>query len=110
MGNYHSNMNARICVVLTASLEKSSKGSMNEKSVVSQICSPRESKDGTCLGQLTLPSSWWPPFTKQANFATGSEPFLKQPKVLVDVKYSVFETRGTCDHGINDRVTIYAAP
>ena len=80
---------------------------------VSQICDlRREAKDGTCLGQLTLPSSWWMPFTQQrlhkrppvssaqksASAGGIGQPeadlgIMKQPKVFVDVKYSVFETR-----------------
>ena len=76
---------------------------------VSQVCAfRREVKDGTCLGQLTLPSSWWMPFTQQlqkrpqseAGKEGGGHPeaaeadqgMMKQPKVFVDVKYSVFET------------------
>ena len=73
---------------------------------VSQVCAfRREVKDGTCLGQLTLPSSWWMPFTQQLQKQPQSEAgnegdhpevdqgIMKQPKVFVDVKYSVFETR-----------------
>ena len=75
---------------------------------VSQVCAfRREVKDGTCLGQLTLPSSWWMPFTQQLQKKPSSmeagndgghpeaevdQGIMKHPKVFVDVKYSVFET------------------
>ena len=87
---------------------------------VSQVCAfRREVKDGTCLGQLTLPSSWWMPFTQQLqkrpqNSEVGIEAgledvvdqgIMKQPKVFVDVKYSVFETRaGASCHQDQGRV------
>ena len=62
---------------------------------MSQICGlRREEKDGTCLGQLTFPSSWWPSMMRQnrQKYDT-SKAEMKQPKTLVDVKYSVFESR-----------------
>ena len=120
-GNYHHiGHNARICIVLTASLEENNnkrKNNNNNKQKqgpnVSQICSFEEGdesrQDGTCLSQLTLPSHWWPSFTmSQAETEMSfdgsgkfesSGKFVKQPKVMVNVKYSVFETRaGTpCD-------------
>ena len=81
--------------------------------IVSQTCSLKDGKDGpTCLGQLTLPSSWWPSVTpilkkrpegqektKTLNKNTAAaDAKFKQPKVLVEVKYSVFETREqSCD-------------
>ena len=56
----------------------------------SQICSLKESgKEGTCLGQLTLPSSWWPSFTPKD--------LIKQPKIRINVKYSVFESPMGCE-------------
>ena len=76
--------------------------------IVSQTCSLKDGKDGpTCLGQLTLPSSWWPSVTpilkkrpeetKTLNKNTADAK-TKQPKVLVEVKYSVYETREqSCD-------------
>ena len=73
---------------------------------VTSICSLKDEKDGTCLGQLTLPSSWWPSVTpnlrKEAvaslDASSNVEAKIKQPKVLVEVKYSVYETRGnSCD-------------
>ena len=138
--NYHNiGHNSQICIVLTASMEASGSGGSHRKKdkrpkpsnsakqggsgrrgrqnrlSVSQICAfRREVKDGTCLGQLTLPSSWWMPFTQQLQkrpkkgrgqpSATGGDSgpeansaadqgIMKQPKVFVDVKYSVFETR-----------------
>ena len=130
--NYHNiGHNAQICIVMTASMETNSGNSRKKKDYkrpkpafgsakakqsrmrmsVSQICDlRREAKDGTCLGQLTLPSSWWMPFTQQrlqkrppksasASYSTVQPEapadlgIMKQPKVFVDVKYSVFETR-----------------
>ena len=136
--NYHNiGHNAQICIVMTASMETNSGNSRKKKDYkrpkpafgsakakqsrmrmsVSQICDlRREAKDGTCLGQLTLPSSWWMPFTQQrlqkrppksasASYSTVQPEapadlgIMKQPKVFVDVKYSVFETRAgaPCD-------------
>ncbi len=70
------------------------------KSSVSQICDlGQQDKDGTCLAQLTLPSGWWPAFTRQNKGQSDREKdetfftLVKQPKVLVDVKYSVFEMK-----------------
>ena len=131
--NYHNiGHNAQICIVMTASMKTNSGNSRKKKDYkrpkpvfgsakakqsriqrmsVSQICDlRREAKDGTCLGQLTLPSSWWLPFTQQrlqkrplksasASYSTVQPEapadlgIMKQPKVFVDVKYSVFETR-----------------
>ena len=136
--NYHNiGHNAQICIVMTASMKTNSGNSRKKKDYkrpkpvfgsakakqsrmrmsVSQICDlRREAKDGTCLGQLTLPSSWWLPFTQQrlqkrplksasASYSTVQPEapadlgIMKQPKVFVDVKYSVFETRAgaPCD-------------
>merc|ERR1712223_698790 len=92
--NYHNiGHNAQICIVLTASMEANNGNGRNKKNIkttllkdkrpgpkttssafkrgqkrmsVSQVCAfRREVKDGTCLGQLTLPSSWWMPSTQQ---------------------------------------------
>ena len=40
---------------------------------------------GTCLGELTLPSSWWPAFVTSGKKA-------KHPKVNVVATYRVYET------------------
>ena len=88
-GNHHNvvgqqHHNSQICIQLTASLLQEN----NEER--SQICSLKESgKEGTCLGQLTLPSSWWPSFTPKD--------LVKQPKIRINVKYSVFETPMGCE-------------
>ena len=98
LGNHHNVVGGhrKICILLTASI-KAKKHRQILSPIVSNTCSLKDSnKDGTCLGQLTLPSSWWPSVTpmlkKRPNQETvSSETKFKQPKVLVDVKYSVFE-------------------
>ena len=95
-GNYHNiGHNARICMVLTASTSEKDK-KRRKRSVMCSL--RREEKEGTCLAQLTLPSSWWPSFTKKGSSeeAKGHD-LVKLPKILVDVKYSAFETlSGSC--------------
>ena len=107
VGGHH-----KICILLTAT-KKAGKFKYQQQQqdfkspTVSNICSPKDNSkkdDGTCLGQLTLPSSWWPSVTPmlkkkkrrensniQDETLTTETAKFKQPKVLVDVKYSVFE-------------------
>ena len=59
-------------------------------------------RDGTCLGQITLPASWWPPLVGNANTwkhdddnslgKSFKKATTKQPKVNVKVSYLVYET------------------
>jgi len=60
-----------VCIVLTASLGNRT---------IEGLCSP-SGKDGTCLGEVTIPSGWWPPITH--NKAT------KQPPIVTRVHYYV---------------------
>ena len=55
---------------------------------VSGVCSP-ESKDGTCLGQVTVPAQWWPSIT-----AHGAP--RKMPRIMSSVYYSVRTVSGDC--------------
>ena len=92
--NYHNiGHNALICMVLTASTAEKDKKDRRKRSVMCSL--RREEKDGTCLAQLTLPSGWWPSFTQKGQKADKETQAAKHPKVLVDVKYSAFETTGT---------------
>ena len=114
LGNHHNVVGGhhKICILLTAT-KKAGKFKYQQQQqdfkspTVSNICSPKDNSkkdDGTCLGQLTLPSSWWPSVTPmlkkkkrrensniQDETLTTETAKFKQPKVLVDVKYSVFE-------------------
>ena len=89
-----------ICVQLLATQDSGHRNSRNDFSSTSNLntrtatCSSN-GKDGTCLGQITLPASWWPPLvgrldkTSESSFA---KPAPKQPKVNVKVSYLVYET------------------
>ena len=92
-----------ICVQLLATQDSGYKNSRNDFSSFSSktvrntrtaTCSSN-GKDGTCLGQITLPASWWPPLvgridkTSESSFA---KPAPKQPKVNIKVSYLVYET------------------
>eukprot|EP00092_Neocalanus_flemingeri_P018939 GFUD01020515.1.p1 GENE.GFUD01020515.1~~GFUD01020515.1.p1 ORF type:complete len:1459 (-),score=271.45 GFUD01020515.1:1899-6275(-) len=80
-----------VCIVLSAVL--------NNKTVEG-VCSP-SGKDGTCLGQITIPSGWWPPLTAENGKLT------KHPKIVTQVFYSVqFKKDGECTLGPSDQVTI----
>ena len=89
-----------ICVQLLATQDSGYKNSRSDFSSKTNIntrtatCSSN-GKDGTCLGQITLPASWWPPLigridkTSESSF---SKPAPKQPKVNIKVSYLVYET------------------
>ena len=68
-----------VCILLTATLGNRS---------VSGVCSPG-GREGTCLGELTVPAGWWP------GLATAST--AKHPKIVAVVTYSVaMARRGEC--------------
>jgi transmembrane protein 132 len=80
-----------VCIVLSAVLN-------NE--TVEGVCSP-SGRDGTCLGQITIPSGWWPPLTAE------NGKLLKHPKIVTQVFYSVqFKKDGECTLGPSDQVTV----
>ncbi len=85
-------------------------------------CSPggRRGAGATCLGELPLPASWWPPLIgggggEAANVISDHDAksgkskkqkgssSAKQSKVAVSVSYSVFEARRGRDCGDYDR-------
>jgi transmembrane protein 132 len=71
-----------VCILLTAALGNRS---------VSTACAPG-GRDGSCLGQLTLPAGWWPGLATTANQAG-----TKQPKIVALVSYRVtVGRRGEC--------------
>ena len=101
-----------ICVQLLATLDSGNKnnnkhdfafGSKTNEHTRSATCTSN-GRDGTCLGQITLPASWWPSLVGISEGSKGgssktssSKASLKQPKVNVRVSYLVYETRGqTC--------------
>ena len=68
---------------------------------MSSECSPG-GRDGTCLGEVTVPSGWWPGL---ATTALGSA--TKHPKIVVGVTYSVMVgRRGECGVGVTGSVTV----
>ena len=75
----------RICVRVSAHFSPTES--------TSSVCSP-DPRDGTCLGQTALPSSWWPSI-----IAVEDSKKSKQPKISVKVTYSVFEIKrdSLCD-------------
>lgn len=80
-----------VCIVLSAVL--------NNKTVEG-VCSP-SGKDGTCLGEITIPSGWWP------SLAAENGKLTKHPKIVTQVFYSVqFKKNGECTVGPSDQVTI----
>lgn len=88
--NSHESGAGTICVLLTASVVgKPFIGNLSN--TISTTCSP-DGREGTCLGQLTLPSSWWPSLAQTSS--TDAKSTVKQPKVNVKASYSVHETRG----------------
>lgn len=74
----------RLCVRLSAHLYGA-----NRNELVSSHCSP-SGTEGTCLGEVTLPSSWWPSLTGMVSDEGGK---AKQPKLSVKVTYTVFEAQ-----------------
>jgi hypothetical protein len=52
-----------------------------------------DGREGTCLGQLTLPALWWPSMTHSGAVGTDLTK-AKQPKVNIKVSYSAYETKG----------------
>ena len=67
-------------------------------------CSPSSSQPGTCLAQLTLPSSWWPPITQE-------KAARKQPKILTEVYYSVLlRSGGMCGGSVMGPQLIGSVP
>lgn len=52
-----------------------------------------DGREGTCLGELTVPALWWPSMTHSVG-SDLTKTASKQPKVNVKVAYSVFETKG----------------
>ena len=101
-----------ICVQLLATLDSGNKnnnkhdfafGSKTNEHTRSATCTSN-GRDGTCLGHITLPASWWPSLVGLTESSKGgpsktssSKASLKQPKVNVRVSYLVYETRGqTC--------------
>ena len=76
-----------VCILLNAALGNRS---------VSGVCSPG-GRDGTCLGELTIPAGWWP------GLATTS----KHPKIVTLVTYSVaMVRRGDCAPGMVGALTV----
>ena len=95
-----------ICVQLLATQDSGYKNSKNDFSFSSKTnrntrtatCSSN-GRDGTCLGQITLPASWWPPLVgrtenwkNQNSESSFDKSAPKQPKVNVKVSYLVYET------------------
>ena len=54
---------------------------MLNDNIVSDVC-VGDGDDGTCLAQVTIPSSWWPPIT-------GADSGKKMPRLMTSVYYSV---------------------
>ncbi|CAB4057888.1 TMEM132 [Lepeophtheirus salmonis] len=83
-----------ICIRLYVSLRNETK---------STCCSP-DGRDGTCLGQLTLPSRWWPSLVFNGSEEGGK---TKHPKIIASISYSVEEARGnSCSGNLDSRVSI----
>ena len=125
----------RVCVRITAQASGGANASGDGGSGRRRTayCSPggsRRSGGGsgaTCLGELALPSSWWPPLAgtvadngekeEEEDKKKRKDPKEsgKQSKVAVSVSYSVFETRGgECDEsqeeeGEGEKADIHAA-
>ena len=96
-----------ICVQLLATQISGYKHDKNDflypskasRNIRSATCSSN-GRDGTCLGQITLPASWWPPLIGRADNwkdtsseSSFSKPVPKQPKINVKVTYLVYETK-----------------
>ena len=97
-----------ICVQLLATQDSGNKNNKHEfasylpktnGNVRSATCASN-GRDGTCLGQITLPASWWPPLVGvaenlkgRASESSSAKASPKQPKVNVKVSYLVYETR-----------------
>ncbi len=110
--------NNKVCVRLTALVAGSGGGASNDTDGRRRVahCSPGGDRrrgggagSATCLGELALPSTWWPPLIggdlnsdddesgKKKNRIKRAAFVSKQPKVAISVSYSVFEARGNRD-------------
>ena len=94
----------RICVKLSA---QASGANGTNRRVISAHCAPGRrggaGASGTCLGELSLPSSWWPPIVGEGTALGGKalaagekkkKASAKQGKVAVSVSYEAYEARG----------------
>ena len=103
---YRRSSPSTICVQLLATQDSRYKNSKHDFSYSSKTnrntrsatCSSN-GRDGTCLGQITLPASWWPPLVgrtekwkSQNSEGSFDKAAPKQPKVNVKVSYLVYET------------------